>query len=217
FAQGMQAGAGSLQEDLFGAAAGGVVSEPALPDVPDWPEEQLYKMEKELTGYYLTGHPLKLHETDIVEFANYDFTDASQAMRLDVLRLGGMVSQLKKHHTKKGRPMGFFTLEGLLGRVEVVVFSDLFEKVENLLTEDSKVFVIGKPTTRNSGGGGSLANGGSGNDVASGGEIKLLAEDIIPLEAVRQRLARVVYVRLAQSRLNPRLVQQLGELANRSR
>ena len=217
FAQGMQAGAGSLQEDLFGAAAGGVVSEPALADVPDWPEEQLYKMEKELTGYYLTGHPLKLHETDIVEFANYDFTDASQGMRLDVLRLGGMVSQLKKHHTKKGRPMGFFTLEGLLGRVEVVVFSDLFEKVEDLLTEDSKVFVIGKPTTRNSGGGGSLANSGSGNDVASGGEIKLLAEDIIPLETVRQRLARVVYVRLAQSRLNPRLVQQLGELANRSR
>ena len=113
--------------------------------------------------------------------------------------------------------MGLFTLEGLLGRVEVVVFSDLFEKVENLLTEDSKVFVIGKPTTRNSGGGGSMAGNGTGNDVASGEEIKLLAEDIIPLEAVRQRLARVVYVRLAQSRLNPRLVRQLDELANRSR
>ncbi|MCH8328758.1 MAG: hypothetical protein IID15_09605, partial [Candidatus Marinimicrobia bacterium] len=114
-------------------------------------------------------------------------------------------------------PMGFFTLEGLLGRVEVVVFSDLFEKVQEYLTEDSKVFVIGKPTSRGSGGSGAKGGNGSANGVPGGGEIKLLAEEIIPLEAVRQRLARVVYVRLAQSRLDPHLVEQLGELANRSR
>ena len=49
------------------------------------------------------------------------------------------------------------------------------------------------------------------------GQIKLLAEDIIPLEAVRQRLAKVVYVRLPRAKLNEQLVLQLGELANRSR
>ena len=114
--------------------------------------------------------------------------------------------------------MGFFTLEGLLGRVEVVVFSDLYEKVQHLLAEESKVFITGKPTSRSSSNQTTQGNGnGNGNGAPSVGEIKMLAEDIIPLESVRQRMARIIYVKLPKSKIDSALVKQLSELANRSR
>ena len=227
YGQGVQAGANSQQEDLFGSATGGLITEPELPQVPDWPSEQRYRQEKELTGYYLTGHPLTAHENDLQEFANYDFTDSSRGLKLKDLRMGGIITQLKKHHTRQGRPMAFFTLEGLLGQMEVVVFADLYEKIHTLLEDEGKVFITGKPTARTSQPGsaqnGSGQNGSgqsgsrqSGGPRSSGGDVKLLAEDIFPLEQVRQRLGRVVYVRLDHGLLNRDLVQQLNELTGRN-
>jgi len=213
YAQAVQDGANSNQANLFGdSGLEAVAPLPTLPTVPAWSDEEHYHMEKELTGYFLTGHPLKAFDNDLREFNNYDFTDAQEALRLEQLRLGGMVSQPKTHYTKKSLPMAFFTLEGLMGNLEVVVFSDLYPKVQQLLNSDTKVFVVGKPTART----GPQQNGqGNRESKENGGtELKILAEDIFPLEEVRQRLAKHVNVRLLISRLETDLPQQLKALSH---
>ncbi|MQY63970.1 MAG: DNA polymerase III subunit alpha, partial [Calditrichaeota bacterium] len=132
YAQGMQSDTNPNQESLFGGdAQASVISEPPLSQVPPWSDQEHFEMEKELTNFYLTGHPLQAFEEDLREFSNYDFTDPQKAHKLEQLRLGGIISQPKQHHTKKGLPMAFFTLEGLLGNVEVVVFSDLYARVDS--------------------------------------------------------------------------------------
>jgi len=220
YAQGMQSGTDPNQESLFGGDAhANVVSEPPLPQVPPWTDEEHFEMEKELTGFYLTGHPLKAFEEDLREFSNYDFTDPQQAFRLEQLRLGGIVSQLKLHHTKKGLPMAFFTLEGLTGRVEVVVFSDLFSRAKQLLAKDARVFVLGRVSTRgvpqNSGQNGDGLAGNGSQESTDG--LKMLAEDIIPLEDLRQRMAKRINVKLYLSRLESGLIRELRTLADRHR
>ncbi|MFB0515306.1 MAG: DNA polymerase III subunit alpha [Candidatus Neomarinimicrobiota bacterium] len=220
YAQGVQSGADPNQESLFGGESQPLlVSEPALPQVPPWTDQEHFEMEKELTGFYLTGHPLKAFENDLREFSNYDFSDPQQAYKLELLRLGGTVNRLKNHHTKKGLPMAFFTLEGLLGNVEVVVFTDLYSRVKDLLTKDARVFVIGRASTR-----GPLANDSQSSDIpaaddtqeAAGG-LKLLAEDIIPLEDLRRRMAKRINIRLYLSRLESGLIQQLRDLSDQYR
>ncbi|MEE9466423.1 MAG: DNA polymerase III subunit alpha, partial [Candidatus Neomarinimicrobiota bacterium] len=215
YAQGLQAGAASNQESLFGKSSQGVMADPPpLPDTPPWTDQQHFDMEKELTGYYLSGHPLQAFTVDLKEFSNHDFSDPQASLKLDQLRLGGIISQLKNHHTKKGLPMAFLTLEAMAGQVEVVVFSDLYPKVRHLLAKETKVFVVGKPTT------GGLPGGDRGqaeNGTRAVVEIKVLAEDIVPLEEVRRHLAHKVNVRLTMSRLKPELIHELHSIANRNR
>ena len=220
YAQGMQSDTNPNQESLFGGEAQAfVISEPPLPPVPPWSDQEHLEMEKELTNFYLTGHPLQAFEEDLREFSNYDFTDPQKAHKLEQLRLGGIISQLKPHHTRKGLPMAFFTLEGLLGNVEVVVFSDLYSRVQPLLTKDARVFVIGRTSTR----GLSRNNGQNSNSPAENGNqeagdgFKLVAEDIIPLKELRQRLAKRINLRLYLSRLESGLIQQLRALSDRNR
>ncbi len=220
YAQGMQSDANPNQESLFGGdAQASVISEPPLPPVAPWSDQEHFEMEKELTGFYLTGHPLQAFEEDLGEFSNYDFTDPRKALKREQLRLGGIVSRLKQHQTKKGLPMAFFTLEGLTGSVEVVVFSDLYSRVQPLLTKDARVFVIGRPSTRgqsrNSGQNSSGPPANGDQEAADG--LKLLAEDIIPLEELRQRMAKRINLRLYLSRLESGLIQQLRSLSDRNR
>lgn len=215
YAQSVQAGEASNQESLFGGAAQDVISAPPqLPEAPPWTDQQHLDMEKELTGYYLSGHPLEAFAEDLKEFSNHDFTDPQRALKREQLRLGGIISQIKHHHTRKGLPMAFLTLEGMAGQLEVVVFSDLYSRVQQLLVKESKIFVIGKPTT---GGltGNDRGSEQNGNQVVP--EIKVLAEDIIPLEEVRRRLARRVNVRLFMDRLKSELIHELHALADRNR
>ena len=220
YAQGMQSETNPNQESLFdGDAQASVISEPPLPSVAPWSDQENFEMEKELTGFYLTGHPLKAFEEDLREFSNYDFTDPQKAHKLEQLRLGGIVSQLKQIQTKKGLPMAFFNLEGLMGNVEIVVFSDLYSRIQPLLTKDARVFVIGRVSTR----GISQNNGRNNNDQPGNGSqeagdgFKLVAEDIIPLKELRQRLAKRINLRLYLSRLESGLIQQLRALSDRNR
>jgi DNA polymerase-3 subunit alpha len=220
YAQGMQNSIDPNQESLFGGEnQSAVISEPALPQVPPWTDEEHFEMEKTLTGFYLTGHPLEAFEEDLQEFSNYDFSDPQEAHRLEQLRVGGLVSQLKGHHTRKGLPMAFFTLAGLTGNAEVVVFSDLFARVKDLIIKDAKVFVVGRISSR-----GISANSSQNDDtVATNGNqgsseiLKLLAEDIIPLEDLRKRLAKRINLRLHVSRLESELIHQLRTLSDRHR
>lgn len=220
YAQGMQSSTDPNQENLFGGEKqAAVVSEPALPQVPPWSDEEHFEMEKSLTGFYLTGHPLEAFEEDLQEFSNYNFSDTQDAYRLEQLRVGGLVSQLKPHHTRKGLPMAFFTLECLTGNAEVVVFSDLFARVKDLIIKDAKVFVVGRVSSRGAASNSSqsidsmVTNGNHGPDTM----LKLLAEDIIPLEDLRKRLAKRINLRLHVSRLESGLVQQLRTISDRNR
>ncbi|MFC1747071.1 DNA polymerase III subunit alpha, partial [Candidatus Neomarinimicrobiota bacterium] len=225
YAQGVQGGSNSSQASLFShEGMAEVIPIPPVPDIDSWTPDEQYHMEKELTGYFLSGHPLSAHDDDLREFNNYDFVDPREGLRREQLRMGGLVSQLKLHHARKGLPMAFFTLEGLLGNLEVVVFSDLYAKVKPLLEADARVFVIGKPTQRTGPPGQNLTVtehpsihaevGPNGDSIETAtANVKILAEDIFPLVEVRQRLARQVNIRLMASAASKGTADQLKTLS----
>ena len=219
YAQAVQSGANSNQESLFGGSSEVPMSmEPALPQVDAWTDDELFEMEKALTGFYLTGHPLKAFEDDLAEFSNYGSGNSPPHPLPEQLRLGGLVTQLKTHQTRKGTTMAFFTLEGLAGRVEVVVFSDLFSRVQPLLRNEAKVFVTGRISERgrppdNGQGNGRAASNGYQDSTA---ELKIVAEDIVPLEELR-RTAKRINLKLSLSNLNSELIHDIRALSDRHR
>ncbi len=137
------------QSSLFGAA-------PATPrpaaDAPaplfvsgeEWTEDEKLGFEKETLGFYITGHPLGKYEEELALFATA--TTETLPQKIDqIIHIGGIVGQLKKSKIKKGpnegKLMAKFILDDQFGSVEVVVFSDLYQKHARWLENGVAVFV----------------------------------------------------------------------------
>ena len=149
-----------------------------LPDVGEYQKETLLAFEKEVLGVYLSGHPLEEYE----EKWRNNISATTQDFQLDeetgVTKvrdgakeiIGGMITSKTIKYTKKNQTMAFITLEDLMGTVEVVIFPRDYEKNQQYLQEDSKVFVKGRVSEE--------------DDNAS----KLICEEIIPFERTRKEL-----------------------------
>jgi DNA polymerase-3 subunit alpha len=120
------------------------INAPRLPDMEEWDDFYRLTLEKETLGFYITGHPLKRHEAVLKKFTSVDALSIRETPNRNTVRLGGLIKAIKAIRTKKGDPMAFVTIEDMLGSVEVVVFSDLYAQVTDLLVEDQAVLVEGE-------------------------------------------------------------------------
>lgn len=113
------------------------------PGVEDWPSRRKLRFEKEATGLYLSGHPLKNCLRQIEQLATHNTQTIMNAQHKGEVRLGGVVSSVRETVTKRGDKMAFVTLEDLKGTLDVIVFSDLYAKISDLLKSDEPLLVTG--------------------------------------------------------------------------
>jgi len=116
------------QESLFGGLQdAGAVSEPALVEAPAWGERERLGHEKDLLGFYVSGHPLDEVASLLRRYAD---TTASTALDKEgrEVRVGGLLTGLRETRTKRGHRMGFGTLEDLEGSFELVIFSEPYNE-----------------------------------------------------------------------------------------
>lgn len=117
------------------------------PDLDEYPPNVKYKMEREVAGIYLSGHPLSSY-IDKLKSYKYNTSmfdpDSDDCPASDTrVTLGGMLTSTVNKMTKKGAPMGTAMLEDLYGSVELVAFSKAYEKIKPLWVKDTVVTVTG--------------------------------------------------------------------------
>lgn len=119
-----------------------------LPDVPELPIHDRLMMEKEITGLYLSGHPMKFYAS-CVDGENIITTQQLKG-RADgeLVRMCGIITTAKNKITKSGQMMCIFSLEDMYGSTEVLVFAGALEKISASIQEDQVVMVTGKVTVR---------------------------------------------------------------------
>ena len=123
-----------------------------LPDVGEYPKEELLAFEKEVLGVYISGHPLEAYEEKWrknISAVTSDFmldeeTGATKVRDGEKVVIGGMVIAKTIKYTKTNQVMAFFTIEDLVGTVEVIIFPRDYEKYHTYLEEDAKIFVTGR-------------------------------------------------------------------------
>ena len=123
-----------------------------LPDVGEYPKEQLLSFEKELLGVYVSGHPLEEYQeiwekhitAKTAEFIMQEDTNEAAVEDGSVVTIGGMIADKKIKYTKDNKVMAILKLEDLVGSVEVFVFPKKYEKYSAKLTEDNKIFIQGR-------------------------------------------------------------------------
>ena len=123
-----------------------------LPNVGEYDKEQLLAFEKEVLGIYVSGHPLEKYEDlwrGVITNVTSDFALDEENGRPKVVDgskavIGGMITAKTVKYTKTNKTMAFLTVEDLVGTVEVVVFPKDYEKNQQWMNEDEKVFIRGR-------------------------------------------------------------------------
>ena len=135
------------QVNMFGGGAGGSMSqEPKLKPVPKWSSIERLNNERELIGFYLSGHPLTKYEEDIKLFGKQNLSDESmnRLQHESTIRFIAIITSKRQATDKKGRPIAFLQVEDLHSSMELAVFSKQFDQFSALLEVDNVVFISGK-------------------------------------------------------------------------
>jgi DNA polymerase-3 subunit alpha len=111
------------QENLFGRSSGSEVIEPPLPEAPEWTDRQRLEYEKEVLGFYVTGHPLGVWETKLARFVDTRSTETEGKDGREV-RIGGLLTAMRETRTRRGSLMAFGTLEDMEGAFDLVIFAE---------------------------------------------------------------------------------------------
>ncbi len=115
-----------------------------MPDVPEFRQDQILAMEKELLGLYISGHPLASISDVVRKVSTATVRDLSSVADGASVTLAGVVVGRKQISTRAGQPMAFVQLEDMTGQVEVVVFPRAYEQYAALLAPDAYVAVRGR-------------------------------------------------------------------------
>jgi DNA polymerase-3 subunit alpha len=159
--------------------------------VKEWPEPQLLAFEKEMLGFYITGHPLARYAQQLKRFTSSSTTNLTQYEDGREIKLVGLIAKIKQTLTRaKQEKMAILKLEDLEGTVEVLVFPAAFQKVAKYIQPNTVVLVRGRLNLRE--------------------EIpKIVANDLFPMDEI-YKLISSVSINLSGMREN--LFETLKEL-----
>ena len=198
YGQKMQTEKDKNQVDLFGLndQESSLIKIPTLRELEDWSEKESLEKEMEVLGLYISGHPLLEHADDLEEFTTIAFDEGQTLSKNDNICVGGMVAKVVRRYDKRNREMAFFDMDCLGGRAEIVVFSDCYQSYGRLIDEGKVVFVRGKPS--------------DGSDFT---DLKILADEIISVENVRDSLSQSLNIKFTSGEIKPDDVDELMNIA----
>ncbi|NLE92035.1 MAG: DNA polymerase III subunit alpha [Elusimicrobia bacterium] len=167
---------GSLEASLGGGSV-------KLPEVKEWPEPQILAFEKEMLGFYVSGHPLARYAGQLSRFASTTTGKLKNHADGEEVKIAGLLAKIKQTVTRaKQEKMAILKLEDLEGFIEGLVFPQTFQKVSRYLLSGAVVIVKGRLNLKEE-------------------PPKIVVNDVIPVEEV-YRLISCVNVNLTGLRQN---------------
>jgi DNA polymerase-3 subunit alpha len=169
----------SGQGGLFGdmTPEEGPVERP-LPQVPDWTGREKLQGEKEMLGFYVTGHPLDDYGDKIRELATHDTGNLEGLERGTEVALCGVLTGIQRKRNREQKPWAAMQIEDRTGSVDGMVFAASFERLANQIVEDKAVLVRGLVLPEEN------------------APPKISVQDIQPLETARVNLPALISIRV---------------------
>jgi DNA polymerase-3 subunit alpha len=179
---------------LQAGAKSKITSTPKIFEVPEWPISEILSKEKEMLGFYVSGHPLTKYEEELKTFVTKTTESIEDAKDGEEVYIGGVITQIKINIDRKKKQMAFATLEDFVGTVEVVIFSDCFEENRRIIRSDSMVLVKGRASTK------------------EGEKAKVVASEVTSLSKVYQKMKTMLHVLLLTSGASEDILNELKQI-----
>jgi DNA polymerase-3 subunit alpha len=168
-----------------------------LPNVPEWPENVKLAYEKELLGFYVTGHPLERYRKELKSYSTIRTNTVENRRDGEEVVIGGLVNKLKYTQTKKNNEkMAIVTLEDLEGTMELLVFPRAFKECGQHLAKDAILFFRGNLDKKEQ-------------------APKLLVNEITPLAEAHKKFTRSIHVRIVTSKTQESTLKSLQEILSK--
>lgn len=137
----------SSQVSLFGDLGPVELPDPDIPIVQEWPELDKLAREKEVVGFYLTGHPLDNFQEEINYFTNQKigaFAENLNKFKNQSITFAGIITSPadKNKITKTGKPFGSFQITDYSGSITITLFGEEFEKHKDLLDRMGQFLMV---------------------------------------------------------------------------
>jgi DNA polymerase-3 subunit alpha len=168
-----------------------------LPNVPDWDEHQRLAAEKEILGFFITGHPLEKYKDKLEDFralSTEDICALKSSTGKDEIYAGGVIANVRVLKSKKGEFYAQGNFEDMLGSVDLFVFPEAFRRLQDKVKLEVPVLVRG------------------GVRVEEGSNPKLTVSEIIPLEEAKPKLPRSLRIRIPLETATDSTVEALHRL-----
>jgi DNA polymerase-3 subunit alpha len=168
-----------------------------LPNVPDWDEQQRLSAEKEILGFFITGHPLEKYKEKLLDFGALTTEDIAAMKRStgkDEIYTGGVITGLRVLKSKRGEFYAQGSLEDMTGSVDLIVFPEAYRRLADKVKLEVPVLVR------------------AGIRVEEGAAAKVLVGDITPLEEARPKLPRSLRIRIPLETATEQTVDALASL-----
>ncbi len=153
----LQAGAGTQREKASGqfsffemdAGSGFNKATREMPAIKEWPKNQILAGEKEVLGFYISGHPLAHYRMEVEKFADFTSKTLQRAVEGQEVKVIGIIQAVRLTVTRRtNERMAILKLEDIDGLIEVVVFPSTYLNVAHYLKEGEVLMVIGRMTIR---------------------------------------------------------------------
>jgi DNA polymerase-3 subunit alpha len=165
------------------------------PQTPEWPQHELLAAEKELLGFYVTGHPLTPYVPLLEKYALHNSATAKELPTRTLTRLGGLITAVQQGFSKKSnKPYAMVTLEDLEGSVAMLCMNENYDKHRELLLPNKAVLVVGEINNAED-------------------KPKLFPQEIMPLEDAPKKFTKQVHLRLHTAHLKPESLDSIKQLA----
>src|ERR1051326_2087658 len=193
------------QHGLFGVFQEEQVNDNSekLPNVPEWDEHQRLANEKEVLGFFITGHPLEKYREKLEDFSAKT-TEILNAMttslgRDEVITTAGMLTNVRVLKSRKGDLYAQAVLEDMTGTIEAIVFPDAFKKLQALLKQEIPMLVR------------------AGVRVEEGASAKITISHMEPLDEAKPKLPRSIRIRVPLESATAATVDALHAICHEKR
>jgi DNA polymerase-3 subunit alpha len=183
-AQKAQRDAESGQHGLFGVFAEETAEQAneSLPNVPDWDEHTRLAAEKEILGFFITGHPMEKYKeklADLTALSTQEISAMKKSTNKDEnITTAGLISGLRVAKSRRGDLWAQAALEDMGGKVELLIFPEAYKKLAEKVKLEVPVLIRG------------------GVRIEEGANPKVTANEIIPLDEARVPLPKALRIRI---------------------
>lgn len=197
FASAYRSTQASAANSLFGDMSDSIMlPEPPIPQAEPWSLLEKLNREKEVTGIFISGHPLDDYRVEIEHFMTCTLDQISNHQNKSAVQVGGMVTRTVHKVSKNGNGWGIFEISDYTGSYEIKLFGEDYQKFRHLLTDGIAVFVKGR------------FQKGWKDD----GEMDFKILEIKLLEGIAMSMTESITLKLPLDRITPNIINELDGL-----
>ncbi len=190
----------SIQQSLFGEAEEIHFKEITLPECRPWSKLEQLKFEKDVTGFYMSGHPLDDYRFELDQFCNTTIEDLKQDLKHlkgKEVTFAGIVIEANHKIGKTGKPYGSFVVEDYFNFISLTMFSEEYLKWKHMLDEGQYVFLKARIESR----------------FDSPDQMTIRINQVILLPEVMEKFSKVLSLTLVLNEINGDIIHRLHQAA----